>query len=150
MQLTHSADRGVRAMTHVAALGPGRRVNAVQLADATGTSRAFLGKIMQRLVAARLVVSHRGRDGGFELARPARDISLLDVVTALEGRLCLNQCLPGGTGCDRSPWCAVHLVWAEAQAALARVLASASIENLAQASARSRAALDRSLDRSHV
>ena len=142
MQLTRSADRGVRVMTHVATLGPGGRVNALELADATGTPVAFLGKILQRLVAARLIVSHRGCDGGFELARPARDISLLDVVTALEGRLCLNACLPGGAGCDRSPWCAVHLVWAEAQAALARVLASASIENLARASVGRRAALD--------
>lgn len=143
MQLTRSADRGVRVMTHVATLGLGRRVNALELAGATGTTVAFLGKILQRLVAARLLVSHRGRDGGFELARPARDISLLDVVAAFEGRLCLNQCLPGGAGCERSSWCAVHPVWAEAQAALGRVLASASIENLAQASARNRTALDR-------
>lgn len=56
-------------MTHVATLGPGRRVNAMELADATGTSVAFLGKILQRPVAARLIVSHRGRDGGFELAK---------------------------------------------------------------------------------
>lgn len=144
MQLTRSADRGVRVMTHVATIEPGKRVSAVQLAAATDTPVAFIGKILQRLVAARLIVSRRGRDGGFELARPARDISVLDVVTALEGNLCLNQCLPGGEGCDRSPWCAVHLVWVEAQAALSRVLASASIENLARASARRRTALDRS------
>ena len=142
MQLTRSADRGVRVMTHVATLGPGRRAHAMELADATGTSAAFLGKILQRLVAARLILSHRGRDGGFELAKPARDISLLDVVTALEGGLRLNQCLPGGTGCDRTRWCAAHPVWVEAQAAFACVLASASIEHLAQASVRNRAALD--------
>lgn len=142
MQLTRSADWGARVMTHIATLAPGTRVNALRLADATGTPLAFLGKILQRLVSARLIVSHRGHEGGFELAKPARDISLLDVVAAIEGGICLNQCLPGGAGCDRSAWCAVHPVWAEAQAALVGVLASASIESLGRASARNRAALD--------
>lgn len=133
MQLTRTADYGVRVLTHLATLPHGWRVNSRELAEATGASLAFTAKILQQLVTARLVVSRRGHDGGFTLARDPAEISLLEVVTALEGGLCLNQCLPGGAGCERAEWCGSHPVWAEAQEKLASVLRSASIASIAQA-----------------
>jgi Rrf2 family protein len=131
MQITRTADYGVRVMTHLAMLPPGTRMTVARLAHEGDASVAFTGKILQRLVGARLVVSHRGYEGGFELGRPSNTISLLDIVTALEGPLCLNQCLPGGPGCDRAVWCGAQDVWANAQAALAAVLAAESLERLA-------------------
>lgn len=131
MQITRTADYGVRVMTHLAMLPPSARVTVAELAQESNASVAFVGKILQRLVGARLVVSHRGYEGGFELARAPEAISLLDIVTALEGPLCLNECLPGGAGCERSAWCGAYDVWANAQAALAAVLAAESLAHLA-------------------
>jgi len=139
MQITRTADYGVRVMTHLAMLPPGTRMTVAQLAHEGDASVAFTGKILQRLVGARLVVSHRGYEGGFELGRLSNSISLLDIVTALEGPLCLNQCLPGGPGCDRASWCGAQDVWANAQAALAAVLAAESLERLAATAIRRRA-----------
>ena len=65
---------------------------------------------------------------------------MLDIVTALEGPLCLNACLPGGAGCDESETCAARDVWARAQSALASVLASETLERLAEGTRRSHAA----------
>jgi len=79
--------------------------------------------------------------GGFELARPASRISMLDIVSAIEGPLCLNDCLPGGRGCPRKIWCGAHDVWTNAQAALATVLASESLERLAATATSNRARL---------
>jgi Rrf2 family protein len=138
MQITRTADYGVRVMTHLAMLPPGTRLTVAQLAHEGDASIAFTGKILQRLVGARLVVSHRGYEGGFELGRLAHTISLLDIVTALEGPLCLNQCLPGGPGCERKVWCGAHEVWGTAQAALAAALAAESLERLAATAARKR------------
>jgi Rrf2 family protein len=132
MQITRTADYGVRVMTHLATLPPGTRVTVADLAEESAASTAFVGKILQRLVAARLVVSHRGYEGGFELGRPSNTITLLDIITALEGPLCLNQCLPGGSGCERHVWCGSHPVWVEAQSALASVLGRETLEHLAQ------------------
>ena len=143
MQVTRSADCGVRVMTHLATLPPGSRVTVADLAAECDAPVAFLGKILQRLVSARLVVSHRGYDGGFELARPAAGITLLDVVTALEGPLCLNRCLPGGAGCNLRDWCGAHPVWAQAQAAFAEILSAWSIAQLASSAAEKRARLAR-------
>ena len=142
MQITRTADYGVRVMTHLAMRPAGSRATVSHLAEESHASVAFAGKILQRLVAARLLVSHRGYEGGFELARPASRISMLEIVSALEGRMCLNDCLPGGKGCERQAWCAAHGVWADAQAALAGVLAAESLEQLAAISSRNRARLE--------
>jgi Rrf2 family protein len=139
LQITRTADYGVRVMTHLAMLPVGTRMTVADLGAESNASVAFVGKILQRLVGARLVVSHRGYEGGFELARPAGAITMLDIVTALEGPLCLNECLPGGGGCERATWCGAHDVWSTAQAALAKVLAAETLESLAATAVRNRA-----------
>ncbi len=142
MQITRTADYSVRIMTHLAMQPPGSRMTVAELAHESESSVAFTGKILQRLVGARLVVSHRGYEGGFELARQASSITMLDIVSAIEGPLCLNDCLPGGPGCDRKAWCGAHEVWSSAQAALASVLVAASLEGLAKTATRNLARMN--------
>lgn len=134
MQLTRAADYAVRVMMYLASLPARRRVSRRELAHAADVPEAFMGKILQRLVGSRLVVSHRGRGGGFELGLPADDISMLDIVSALEGPLALNICLLPGDLCPHRSKCAAHPVWVEAQARVADVLAAASLSRLARAS----------------
>ena len=141
MHVTRMADYGVRLMIELAMRPAGARATASELARASGASFAFAGKILQRLVKARLLTSRAGHDGGFELERPAADISMLEIVTALEGTLCMNDCLPGGAGCSRQPWCPAHDVWANAQGAVAHVLASERLDRLAAAAVYNRARL---------
>ena len=131
MQITRATDYAVRALTHLAMLPPATRLTADELAGEHHASSARAAKILQRLVTARLLVSRRGFDGGFELARAPRDISILDIIIALEGPLCLNACLDGGAGCAEAESCAAKAVWARAQAALERELAGATLEQLA-------------------
>ena len=131
MRITRTADYGVRIMTRLAAAPAGSRMTVAELAHESQSTVAFTGKILQRLVGARLVVSHRGFEGGFELARPADLITLLDIVTALDGKLCINECMPDGVGCDRAPTCAAQGVWLRAQEALAQVLGAESLAQMA-------------------
>jgi Rrf2 family protein len=138
MQITRTADYGIRVLTHLALQPPGTRLTAAELAGESRASVTFVAKILQRLVASRLVVSHRGFEGGFELGRDPRTVSVLDIITALDGPLCLNECLPGGAGCPATAWCGAHDVWARAQAALASVLAAETLDRLAAGAMRSR------------
>lgn len=131
MQVTRGTDYGVRVMCHLASMPLGTRVKIDGLAEAAEVPKSFLSKILQRLVGAGLIHSQRGADGGFELARSPASISLLDVVTALEGPLALNSCLMATDRCHRQPWCPVHLVWAEAQVRMAEVLSGAKLDKLA-------------------
>ncbi len=92
----------------------------------------FLGKIAQALSRAGVLEIRKGARGGYRLARPAEDISLLQVVEAVEGPIFLNQCLLRPQSCSRSSFCAVHQVWAQAQQRMREVLGSASLAELAE------------------
>lgn len=134
MQLTLTADYAARVMIHLASLPFGERVSRDILAAAGEIPAHFLGKILQALARSGLIVSRRGAAGGFALARPADQMTLLDVLEAIEGPLALNRCLQKATPCSRAGWCGAHLVWARAQAALAEVLRSATLMDLARQS----------------
>ena len=135
MQLTQAADYAVRAMIHLAGLPQATRVTLPDLASAIGSPAQFLSKVLQQMVKARLVVSQRGGGGGFQLAVDPEQVSLFQVVEAIEGPTALNRCLIAGHSCNRQSWCAAHFAWMEAQEAMVRVLQSASIARLVRESA---------------
>jgi Rrf2 family protein len=145
MQITRATDYAVRATIHLGMLPTLVRVPGPALARAIGAPESFVSKVLQQLVQAGLVSSQRGMRGGFQLARRAADISLLEVVEAVEGPTQLNLCLPPEPDCSRKEWCGAHPVWAEAQEALVRVLGEASIAQLARASNSNLARLDPAL-----
>jgi len=132
MQLTRAADYAVRVMIHLAGLPPGTRVRRDELAEAAECPEQFLSKVLQGLTRAGLVVSHRGNTGGFELPHSHHSATLLDVVEAIEGPLRLNICIGSDQSCARQAWCPAHVVWGQAQAAMANVLKAATIDQLAE------------------
>lgn len=91
----------------------------------------FLGKIAQSLSRAGIIEISQGPRGGYRLTRAPGEISLLEVIEAVQGRLYLNQCLMRADSCGRSPYCAVHRVWQQARQALREVLAGADFATLA-------------------
>jgi Rrf2 family protein len=135
MQLTRAADYAVRVMIHLAGLPVGARASRGELASAGEVPEQFVSKVLQVLARAGLITSYRGSAGGFELAREGGQITLLNVVEAVEGPLRLNFCLTSEHACGRHPWCAAHLVWGEAQKAMTEVLEAATIAQLARDSA---------------
>jgi Rrf2 family protein len=131
MQLTKAADYAVRIMIHMAQLPQGHRERTAVLAKAGGIPREFLSKVLQRLVKVGFLRSHRGSSGGFQLALPAAQVSLLDVVEAIEGPTHLNQCLISEHACERHATCAAHPVWIEAQEQVVKVLGGVSLAEMA-------------------
>jgi Rrf2 family protein len=125
-------------MVHLAGLPAGSRTTRDELATHGDVPEHFLSKILQSLARSGLIAAHRGMTGGYELARPAESVTLLDVVEAMEGPLVLNVCVAERPSCHRKNWCSVHRVWAEAQQALASVLRAATIRQLAEEAANNR------------
>ena len=132
MQINRATDYAVRVMMHFATLPPGSKAQLISLEHATGVRGSFLSKVMQRLVHAGFVASHRGNGGGFCLRVDSDKTSLLEIIEAMEGPTHLNVCLASGAVCDRKSWCGVHPVWERAQATLRDVLASVSIGQLSR------------------
>ena len=95
MRLTHLADYAVVMMTAAARRPASSRLSATELAEETGVPLPTAQKLMQRLAAAGLLNGTRGAVGGYALARPVTDISLADIVEAVEGPIAMTQCADG-------------------------------------------------------
>jgi Rrf2 family protein len=131
MQVTRATDYAVRIMVELASLPPGDKVQLNELIESTGVRGSFLSKVVQRLVHAGMVSSHRGTRGGFSLRVSGEEVTLLDVIEAIEGPTQMNLCLGSGPGCERKSWCGVHPIWKKAQSAFVQELCSVSIAHLA-------------------
>ncbi|MFL6781007.1 MAG: RrF2 family transcriptional regulator [Sphingomicrobium sp.] len=92
MRLSHLADYAVVLMTAAARREAGARLSATELSAETGVPLPTAQKLMGQLAATGLLSSARGAGGGFALARPATDISLADIVEAVEGPIALTMC----------------------------------------------------------
>ena len=103
MRLTHLADYAVVIMTAAARRGDAVRVSAAELAQDTGVPLPTAQKIMGQLAGAGLLNSVRGAGGGFMLARPVTEISLADIVAAVEGPIAMTMC----SGSDEASDCAL-------------------------------------------
>jgi len=134
MQLTRAADYGVRVMVHLATLGTNERALLPALAGATDAPESFLSKVLQALSRAELISSWRGKSGGFAILPRGRQSSMLEVVEAIEGAICLNVCLAAGRSCARKSCCPAHPVWERAQQAMVQILAQTVIAELASRS----------------
>ncbi len=101
-----------------------------EISDGLQIPHHFLNKVLQQLTKQGLVVSHKGTNGGFTLGRPADEITLWDIVRAVEGETVLEGCVLGFPGCnDKSP-CPVHHQWKLAQAVLSGMLNEKSVGEL--------------------
>lgn len=92
MRLSHLADYAVVLMTAAARRPAGARLSATELAGDTGVPLPTAQKLMGQLAASGLLTSARGVGGGFALSRPADEISLADIVEAVEGPIALTMC----------------------------------------------------------
>jgi len=107
MRLTHLADYAVVLMTAAARRDVGARLSATDLAQDTGVPLPTAQKLMQALAAGGLLVGQRGAGGGYALARPVSEISLADIVEAVEGPFTMTVCSEGRTDCALDAHCRV-------------------------------------------
>ena len=107
MRLSHLADYAVVLMTAAARRPAGARLSATELSVDTGVPLPTTQKLMGQLTACGLLTSVRGPSGGFSLARPAGEISLADVVEAVEGPIAMTVCSEGRSDCALDAHCRV-------------------------------------------
>jgi Rrf2 family protein len=130
MQITRQADYAVRAVMHLARLGPGVRASTAQIAAEQKIPPTFLAKIVSQLSSAGILRATRGARGGVTLARPAGEISMLEIVEAIDGPVLLNECVRNPSACPLGEQCVVQSIWCEAQAGLVSRLAQTNFGRL--------------------
>lgn len=126
MQITRQADYALRAMLYLTQLEPNQRAATSQIAEEQHIPPSFLAKIISQLSIAGLIHTSRGARGGVSLARPPEEISILEVVEAIDGPLSLNECTQNPSACPFGETCPLHSLWCETQAELVDRLRSTS------------------------
>jgi FeS assembly SUF system regulator len=105
-------------------------LSAAQIADAARLELPTVGKLLKSLGHAGLVESFRGVNGGYRLARPASEISLAQIVEAMEGPIGMTECSVAEGNCDRAPQCGVRGSWQQVSSALDGMLRGMSLADM--------------------
>jgi Rrf2 family protein len=132
MKLSRAAVYAFYGLAHIAAHPAGRFVPLSEIHKRYGVPEKHLAKIFQILVRANILQSARGVHGGFALARPATQISPLDVVEALEGPVDEACCLLLQEECRSHGVCRINAVWRRAQHAMLVVLRQSTLADMVE------------------
>jgi Rrf2 family protein len=129
--LSKSCVYGLRASLYVAGFAVKREYVPIrEIAQQLDISFHFLTKILQQLTGAGLMESYRGPSGGVTLAKPAEEISLFDIVSAIDGDGLFSECVLGLEGCGTHAPCPLHETWAAQRGKLHVALKAATLESL--------------------
>lgn len=115
MQITRQADYATRTILHLARIGKNEHVVTSQVAKEQKIPPAFLVKIISQLSIAGIIHTSRGIRGGVRLAREPENITLLEVIEAIDGPIQLNECVEEKGICSLEETCPMKSVWCDAQ-----------------------------------
>ncbi len=120
----------MRAMLELALQADAPSVSSREVAARQKVSEKYVGQLLAQLRTAGLVHSVRGQGGGFRLARPSKEIRLLDVVLAFEGTLAPVPCVDEPDRCTRAPDCVTRDLWCELKESLETPLQKSTLADL--------------------
>ncbi len=130
MQITRQADYAVRAVLYLTRLDESERAATSTIAEEQHIPPSFLAKIISQLSIAGLLHTSRGARGGVTLARAPKEITLLEVVEAIDGPIQLNECVGNEGTCSFDGECPLRSVWCEAQDELVTRLRATNFADL--------------------
>jgi len=128
-------DYALRALVHLCRTRDEENVAASGVADAQQIPLSFCHKILRKLVAAGLVASRAGRNGGFRLARRPSAIRLLDVLETIQGPVAVTHCMMRVGPCPRRSTCPASRKWRKLQNGIVTFLKSTTLADIAETGA---------------
>jgi Rrf2 family protein len=129
LKLTKKADYGLIALKHLAVHGPASS-SAKEIAETYGIPSPLLSKILQKLVKNGFLRSEQGTNGGYKLAREAREITALDVIRTIDGPIFLTACFTEHGYCCHTDKCIVRDPLQKVHEGILRLLANISIADM--------------------
>jgi FeS assembly SUF system regulator len=131
LRMSKLTDYGTMVLAQLAANDDGLST-AGAVADATHLGQPTVSKLLKSLVHAGLVVSARGVQGGYALARPAELISAAEIIDALEGPVAITECSSANSVCDLESYCRVGMAWRRINQSIRMALQQVSLADLQQ------------------
>jgi Rrf2 family iron-sulfur cluster assembly transcriptional regulator len=130
MQITRAGEYAVLGLIHLARRAPGEKAMIEAVSREEKIPKSFLAKIFQNLVKAGLVRSVRGAGGGFSLLKKPADITILEVVEAIEGKIVFQRCRQEEADCEHVGGCALCGLFEQAQDGVREVLQRTTLTDL--------------------
>ncbi len=134
LKLSKKADYALIAVRHLATHAADRSCSASDIADAYGISAPLLAKILQRLAKHGVVTARHGSSGGYHLARHPKEISALEVISAVDGPMMITSCITSHGNCDQSMTCTVREPLRRVNDSIAQVLRTVTISQMSEES----------------
>jgi Rrf2 family transcriptional regulator, iron-sulfur cluster assembly transcription factor len=128
--ITKTGIHALRALAALTALPEGQYAGAGDIADEIGAPRNYLGKLLKTLADEGLLISQKGKGGGFRLARDASKISLYDVMNPIEHVNRWTNCLLGHGECSAQSPCALHNRWGQVRDAYLKFLRDTTVADV--------------------
>jgi FeS assembly SUF system regulator len=134
IRLSKLSDYAIVVLTTMVRNSDAVSLSSACLSQKSSVPEPTVAKLMKLLAKGGVVTSHRGTSGGYMLARTARDISVADIIVAVEGPISLTECVGGhdDTGCHVERLCAVRGNWDRINTALVGALSGVSLAEMAE------------------
>lgn len=130
LRMTKQADYAIVLMTQLVS-EPQRQLNASEIAAQTELPQPIVSKILKLLARRELLVSHRGAKGGYRLARAAEEISVAEIIEAVEGPIAITECVDETPGeCSQEPICPVRGNWQRINGAVRHALEEITLREM--------------------
>jgi Rrf2 family protein len=130
LKLSTRSRYGVRFMAALAYAQQGQSLFLKDIAASEEISEKYLSLIVIPLRAAGLIKSSRGAHGGYALAKEPQNVTLCDIVEALEGEICLVRCIQQPASCNRSTTCPTRDIWSMLGNKIRETLSSITLDEL--------------------
>lgn len=147
MIYSRSAEYAIRAFVYLAEVPAGKFAMVKQIAEESDIPAHFLAKILQQLARQGFLRSSKGPTGGFALRYPAVEITLLQLVEAIDGLADYQRCIGGMTECNDQMRCGMHDSWKALRSRIIEYLEGTTVEDLAKALDVKRRALEKPVKR---
>ena len=132
LRINRETDYGVVILSAMARQ-PEERANAAKLASAHGLPQPMVSKVMKQLVHAGLLRSYRGAKGGYGLARSPEQISVAEVIEALEGPIAFTECVESGANsCEHVEDCNASATWSRISSVVREALGAVSLAEMGE------------------
>lgn len=130
MQLLNSSKYAIRILGYIANHESQHLCNAKELSEALTIPYKFLTKIMMKLVNADLIISIRGREGGYKLSKPASSITIIEVLNHFNEFAEYEQCILGIGSCNKKKKCVLHDQWVKPKEMIRKMFENTTLADI--------------------
>lgn len=132
MLLSKSCEYGLRASLFLVAHQNGKYISIREMSDKLDISFHFLTKTLQQLTGAGLMESHKGPKGGVRLIEGGSEITLFEIVIAIDGQKTFTECVLGLPECGKKKPCPLHDIWEDTRDHILNMLQTTTLNELAE------------------